>query len=274
MEQYTCSNCGYVFADKYCNHCGQKHYTEKDKTVKHFLEETVHFFTHFDGSFFTTLKTVLLKPGKLSQDYATGRRKPYYKPISFFLLVVVIYLLFPIFAGLNMAMSNYVSIPYTGNIIRTQIEHKLKHSDVSEEALSERFHKVSVKTSKILLLLMIPLTTLAIFLLYFYYRRPLFDYLILSTEINIFFILFFFVLFPLITMLFMLIIGQKNIDDEILGPVIISLFLIFNWVLLRRFFREHYIITFLKALAFTSIFMWGIMPLYRFIIFEVTFAFI
>lgn len=274
MEQHTCSNCGYSFTDKYCNHCGQKLYTEKDKTVKHFFEEAVHFFTHFDGGFITTLKTVLLKPGKLSLDYCMGKRKPYYKPVSFFLLVVVIYLLFPKFAGLNMAMENYATIPYTGRTIRAQIEHKLSDSAISEKVLSEKFHKVSVKTSKVLLLLLIPLTMICIFLLYFYKKKHLFDYLILSTEINIFFILFFFILCPIGILLFMLIAGKTGLklDDDVMAPVLLILFLTFNLVLLRRFFKEHFIMAVLKALVLTAAYMWLIMPIYKFIIFEVTFA--
>lgn len=272
MEQHTCSNCSHVFTDKYCNHCGQKRYTEKDKTLKHFFEEAVHFFTHFDGSFFTTLKTVLLKPGKLSEDYCMGRRKPYYKPISFFLLMIVLYLLFPTFTGLNMRMGDYKGTILTGKIIESQIQHKLKDSGISEETLAEKFHKLSVKTSKVLLLLMIPLTMLFIFPLYFYKKKLLFDYLILSTEINIFFILFFFFLFPILLVPIILVAHIRNISDDYLMPLMLVLFAAYYVVLLQRFFKEKLIWSILKGPVLTLAYMFGAMQVYRFIIFEVTFA--
>ena len=56
------------------------------------------------GTFFNTLKKIFTKPGQLSVDYCNGKRKTYFKPLSLFLLLVVVYLLFPVFEGLNMKL--------------------------------------------------------------------------------------------------------------------------------------------------------------------------
>src|SRR4029078_451394 len=106
MEQtaITCKNCGNHFNGNYCNNCGEKVYTEHDRTAFHFLEEGFHFLTHFEGTFFTTIKTIFAKPGQVSVDYANGIRKKYFKLLSLFLLLVVLYLLFPVFEGLNMKL--------------------------------------------------------------------------------------------------------------------------------------------------------------------------
>ena len=85
-----CKNCGNSFTGKYCNQCGEKVYGEKDKSVFHFFEEGLHFITHFDGTFFNTLKKLFTQPGQLSVDYCNGKRKSYFKPLSLFLLLVVI----------------------------------------------------------------------------------------------------------------------------------------------------------------------------------------
>src|SRR4051812_49053712 len=100
MTDHTCKNCGNRFNGKFCNQCGEKVYTDKDRSVLHFVEEGFHFLTHFDGNFITTLKAIFIRPGQLSQDYSIGIRKKYFKPLSLFLILVVLYLLFPMFRGL------------------------------------------------------------------------------------------------------------------------------------------------------------------------------
>lgn len=105
--QHICKNCGHVFTGNYCNQCGEKVYTEHDKSLVHLLEEGFHFVTHFEGTLLTTIKTIFTKPGQLTLDYCNGVRKKYFRPLSFFLLLVVFYLVFPLLSGLNMTLYNH-----------------------------------------------------------------------------------------------------------------------------------------------------------------------
>src|SRR6187402_34629 len=136
MEQNTCKNCNTTLKGTYCHNCGQKNYTEKDKNLKGIFEEVFHFMTHFEGTMLTTLKTLLGKPGKLSKDYCDGIRKKYYKPISFFLLLIVVYLVFPFFQGLNMRMPYYKHIPLSGHAIARQINNKTTAKQITETELA------------------------------------------------------------------------------------------------------------------------------------------
>ena len=95
----TCQNCGNTFVGKYCNSCGQQYLGHDDKSFLHLIEEVLHFITHFEGSFWLTLKTLLIHPGVLSKEYCAGKRKKYFRPLSFFMLIVVFYLVFPILQG-------------------------------------------------------------------------------------------------------------------------------------------------------------------------------
>mgnify|MGYP003546581747 FL=1 len=112
QENSVCKNCGNHFTGKFCNQCGEKIYNEKDKLIKHLFNDAIHFTSHFDGTFLTSLKTAITKPGKISLDYCSGIRKKYFKPVPFFLLLVVFYLLFPRFQGLNMKAGTYASPQY------------------------------------------------------------------------------------------------------------------------------------------------------------------
>src|SRR5438128_2634934 len=110
---HTCKNCHNNFKGSFCNYCGEKVYTEHDKSIKHVLEEALHFVSHFEGKLLATIKSIILKPGKYSSDFCYGIRRKYYQPVSLFLLMVILYLLFPKMQGLNMRFETYVSPDYS-----------------------------------------------------------------------------------------------------------------------------------------------------------------
>lgn len=269
MEE--CKNCSASLYGKYCANCGQKAYSEEDKSVKKLLGEAVHFITHFEGKFFTTLKTLFLAPGKLSGDYSNGLRQKYYKPVSFYLLLVVFYLLFPLFSGLNMEMKYYKNIDVTGSFISRQIERKMQKEKLTEARLTEKFHQKSKSTSKILLLLLIPLTVPLLWLLYFYRKRPVFDNFILATEVNIFYLLVFYILFP---PLYLLVIRftHSYLPEKSISTLLSLLFALYASVLFRKVFAEKWGLAVIKGILFVILHTAMLTLIYKTIVFEVTFA--
>ena len=160
LVQYTCKNCRNKFSGKYCNQCGEKVYTEHDKSIGHLLEEGLHFVTHFEGKFFLTLKTILLRPGKLSQEYCDGIRKKYFKPLSFFLLLVILYLLFPLLKGLNMELEDHMNNWYYSGYASQKIDETMRIKGWNLAQTTEKFEVASGKVSKFLLFIIIPFMAL------------------------------------------------------------------------------------------------------------------
>lgn len=271
MNRNVCKNCLAPLLGKYCASCGQKVYTDKDKSVKYLFEETFHFLTHFEGKFFTTFKSIYRSPGTLTLNYTNGIRQRYYKPISFYLLIVIAYLLFPLISGMNMEMKYYKSTPFFGHYITSQIDDKLLNEEISEQQLSNKFHEKSKNTSKFLLLLLIPLTIPILYLLYFKRRYPLFDHLILATEINIVFLLTFFIIFPLLNLPFYYLFNF-SLNDDFFTPFTIVVFILYSTVIFYNVFGERWWLSFIKGLLFSFIFMFMIITIYRTIVFQVTFA--
>lgn len=273
MEMDKCKNCESPLYGEFCSDCGQKVYTENDKSISKLFSEALHFITHFEGKFFKTLKTIYQSPGKLSLDYCNGIRQKYYKPVSFYLLTILLYLLFPVISGMNMEMKYYKSTPILGKHISYQIENKLLKYKITEEQLSEKFHEKSKSTSKFLLLLLIPLSAPILYLLYFNKKRYLFDNFILLTEINIFFLLTFFILIPL-TIFPVIYFFQTPMGESFITPVFIILFSLYCIILLHRVFKEKWWISALKGGIFGLFFMLMIAVIYRTIVFEITFTLI
>jgi hypothetical protein len=184
---HTCKNCNYNFKGNYCNHCGEKVYDVHDKSIKHIAEEATHFLIHFEGKLLTTIKSFIFHPGKYSTDYCYGIRKKYYQPVSLYLLLVVLYLLFPKMQGLNMKLETYTSPYYSYNwYAKPLVQKKMQISGYSKAELTEKYNHHSPGVSKLLLLLYLPLSALVLWVIFINKRKPFFDHFIIATEFNAF----------------------------------------------------------------------------------------
>ncbi|CAL2102164.1 conserved membrane protein of unknown function [Tenacibaculum sp. 190130A14a] len=87
-----CKNCESKIEGNYCNHCGQR--TAIDKvSFKETFQDLANAFFSVDAPFYLTFKELFLNPGKLFRAFLEGKRKTYYKPVSFFVLTMIVYLL-------------------------------------------------------------------------------------------------------------------------------------------------------------------------------------
>jgi hypothetical protein len=87
-----CHNCDERAQGKYCSRCGQRTSVHK-VTFKETFQDFWDFIFTVNAPFFKTMKLVFVDPGKLFREYLEGRRKSYYKPVAFFLLMTIVYLL-------------------------------------------------------------------------------------------------------------------------------------------------------------------------------------
>jgi hypothetical protein len=82
----TCQNCNYVVENRFCPNCGQEN-TDTRKTFYHLF---VHFFedlTHYENSFWKTIKNLILKPASLTKEYLSGKRLSYLAPIRLYIFI-------------------------------------------------------------------------------------------------------------------------------------------------------------------------------------------
>lgn len=91
-KETDCLNCGATVQGRYCHVCGQENIEPKE-TFWHMFTHFFYDITHFDGSFFTTLKDLLFKPGFLSREYMLGRRKKYLHPVRMYVFTSAVFFL-------------------------------------------------------------------------------------------------------------------------------------------------------------------------------------
>jgi len=89
-----CLNCGHPLqlSDKFCPNCSQANSTKK-LTLLDFFEEFLANYLSYDSKLWRTLAALLLKPGKITKEYISGRRLSYTNPFRFLLSLAIIYFL-------------------------------------------------------------------------------------------------------------------------------------------------------------------------------------
>jgi len=85
-KETNCLNCDAQVDGRYCKNCGQEN-LEPKQTFWHLVTHFFNDVTHFDGKFFTTLRSLLTKPGFLTEEYVKGRRMKYLDPVRMYLFV-------------------------------------------------------------------------------------------------------------------------------------------------------------------------------------------
>ena len=92
MNPAICLNCSSELAasQHFCANCGQKTSTHRI-TFSHLLHDFFHALTHADKGVLHLLKELTFRPGTVAREYVRGKRKKYFNPITFFLLVMVLF---------------------------------------------------------------------------------------------------------------------------------------------------------------------------------------
>tara|TARA_R110002167_G_scaffold143571_7_gene333007 strand:- start:1455 stop:2579 length:1125 start_codon:yes stop_codon:yes gene_type:complete len=90
----NCLNCGHPLelSDKYCPNCSQANSTKK-LTLVDFFEEFLANYLSYDSKLWRTLAALLLRPGKITNEYISGKRLSYTNPFRFLLSLAIIYFL-------------------------------------------------------------------------------------------------------------------------------------------------------------------------------------
>lgn len=87
-----CKNCGTVASGNYCSNCGQR--TDIGRlNFSYLLKEITDSFFQLNHGFFYTLRELFIAPGKSITEFLNGKRKKYFKPISYLFILSTIYFL-------------------------------------------------------------------------------------------------------------------------------------------------------------------------------------
>lgn len=275
-EMHVCLNCSNEFSGKFCNKCGEKVISQRDRTVMHYFEGVFHMFTHLDSKFLKSVKLLFTNPGFISSNYALGRRQPFMKPVALFFVGNLIYFLFPFFSTFTTTLYYQKNSDY-GGLIAPQIERKMQSTGMTFDELAEVYNQKTVGYSKLILILLVPLFGIAFWIMNFR-RRPLFaDHLLMGLEFMCYTLFYNTIILSLVLLVLHTVFKLFGVDinplfrDEkiFLLPIIVTSIMYYVYRSQRTFYADKIIPAVLKAAAFLVATL-VVITLYRFILFQVT----
>jgi hypothetical protein len=87
-----CKNCHAVLLGRFCVNCSQAADVHVPSTLE-LLHEMLEGLTHSDSRLWRTLKFLWFKPGKLTEEFVSGRRVAYLPPIRLYLILSIVFFL-------------------------------------------------------------------------------------------------------------------------------------------------------------------------------------
>lgn len=232
----ACKNCGTTLVGKFCQTCGQKADIHKI-TLKYLLHEFFHALTHADKGILFLIKQLAFRPGYVAKDYIEGKRKKYFNPLSFLVIVSAIFAMVAMesgyFEALNGSRGNgqgYQGMP-----------------DQYARYMNESMRIVIQHGKMISLILMVPLIT---FLSWIFFRKPRYNYaenLVLQSlivgQVNVGMILIFIPAY--------LLFGHASLNNFVFQLT----FLTYMIVAYRQFFKNNIFLTIIKTIFIQLLFI-------------------
>lgn len=276
LQNKNCVTCGNVFNGQYCNTCGEKVLKKEDKKIWHFFEEFIHMITHADGKFFKSLKYLFTKPGFLTTEYLSGRRKPYTSPLSLFFIANLIYFLIPTVDSLNSKYQSQIKGQVYSSSIIASVNHKMEERKWTPQQMETHYNEETSHISKVLLILIIFLFSIPVTLLFYSRKLYYFDHLIFATEfINFIIYCFLFLMPALLTIFFLLneIIFKSNsfidINSGIFVGIILLLITFYLTIATRRVYQKKWAYSIFASVLLT-LSMACVILFYRYLLFQIT----
>ncbi|MEM9390282.1 MAG: DUF3667 domain-containing protein, partial [Bacteroidota bacterium] len=104
----NCKNCGEIVEGQFCSHCGQS-IKVSEINFTNFLNEVTQSVFLVNKGFFYTLIKLFKSPGQSVADFLAGKRKYYFKPITYLLVLSTLYFLISRFAETNTLIYNFIT---------------------------------------------------------------------------------------------------------------------------------------------------------------------
>jgi len=148
-REKDCLNCGALVLGRYCQNCGQEN-VEPKETFWHMVTHFFYDITHFDGSFFVTVKDLLFRPGFLSKEYKLGRRKKYLHPIRMYMFTSFVFFL--VFYTVYHVSEKDISVKGNNNTdwVSNAKEAALKKAKTKEDTIKiyNQFERMGLKNAR------------------------------------------------------------------------------------------------------------------------------
>ena len=221
----SCKNCEKKVQGNYCAFCGQKTSINK-VTFKETIQDLLDAIFSIEAPLLTTIKMLVINPGKLFTEYLSGKRKKYYRPVTFFILMTVIYLLIR-------ELINYD--PFGSTILQV-------NDPTASQLLTKSRNFMLFNIDKLLFVFVFSLGLMM--KLFFYNKKSLAEFLAIS-----FFLMGIYTILTALNMFYI-----RFIDNTFQGIHIVIMFLYFIFAMLAFFKKSKFLVIFKSVFAYVIAF--------------------
>jgi hypothetical protein len=282
ITEVTCATCGNPVHGTFCSSCGEKVLSEKDHSLWHFVLEWFELFFHFDTKLLRTLKLLVFKPGFLTKEYWTGRRRTYMRPFQLLILLNVVYFFSSALAA-HWGYGARVMFPTIEDLLGYRIyshwlsgvvQDKLHADHISWDTYQQAFDAHLEQLAKSLVVLLVPLLALFLQLLYIRTKKLFLDHLIAAFHLVSFYIFFWsiFILLVAASIRISVIAGHPFQGVGIVGYIPMVVLIVYVFLALRRMYHESFLLELIGTLALILVGIHAITQVYDLVLFWITYA--
>ncbi|MEZ4852909.1 DUF3667 domain-containing protein [Flavobacterium sp.] len=236
MKPKKCISCNEPLKGKFCHNCGEKVVEKNDFSLQTIFKQFIDGFTNFDSKFIKSFYYLLLKPGKLTENYVAGLRNPFMKPFQLFIVVNVLFFLFLPNADIFKIPSDYYfSLPKNNE----QLQYIITTKNTSKVLVLQQFDSEALTNSKLYIFALLPFFSFVFWLLNYKNKQPFGIHFIFAIHFLSFFMLFClsFLLFP------------KSITNAVFTKLYISIIpLLYLFFAIKKFYKKSILITALQTI--------------------------
>ena len=249
----SCPNCGQPAMAEYCSRCGEKRRDHADWKLSSIGAEAFAQITDLEHSkLWQTLRLLVFKPGQLTREYWSGRRKRFLGPVKlyvvFFALQLVLYSIHRPTAVYD--VRTYVTLDTTGKFGQRLDEWANKRG-VPTPQFVEEINSRWQRCTSISQFVHPLLVALALKLLLRRRRLYFAEHLIFALHFLAFIYLFYLVTWP-----FYVLFGIQTSPANVMTAVSMAWAAVYFVLALRRAYAESWLATVIKG--FTIYFLTGI----------------
>ncbi len=183
-SESRCVSCDAELAGGFCHVCGEQARRDPPTLVR-FVGELIGELLDADGRVVKTVKTLVLRPGRLTAEYIRGCRKPYLGPAAVFVLMNVLFFFVQPLANVNTFHATLESqtnwYPYS-DWAEALVADKLASSGTDREAYARDFDAASERYARTLIFVQVPLLALGVMLVNIRQRRYFIEHVVFATH--------------------------------------------------------------------------------------------
>ena len=295
-----CVSCGAARSGRFCAQCGEKRVEPGDYTLRHVLGELAEQFLSLDGRLLRTMRALATRPGMLTAEYIAGRRRPYSRPLSLFVLLnVIFFLASPYLPLLRYTFGAYegappIGVPAASRMIQAKIGAEppsgapaaaVQAYERRKAAYATAFNSAAEGHKRSLLIFLVPAFALLVAVVQWRRHRTFVEHLVFSVHSVTWMLLFLLVAVPLLAVplwtflvrpAYLAIVPRASeaavhdVFEALLALFIMVGFATALTIALRRVYADRRLAAVAKAIALSFSFML-LFQVYRSILFVMTY---